>query len=69
MLAESVSILVASLVLEAGWFDLATAFQVFAGLQVACGLLWIAIVVPRERRDDAAERAEREQSDPVVTSA
>ena len=72
MLAESVSILVASLVLEAGWLDLATAFQVFAGLQVACGVLWIALIVPRERRDDADEQAARQRAaDPetVVSSA
>jgi MFS family permease len=59
MLAESASILIASLVLEAGWLDLATAFQVFAGVQVACGLLWLAVIVPRERRDDEAEQAAR----------
>ena len=69
MLAESVSILAASLLLEAAWLDLATAFQVFAGVQVACGLLWIAIVVPRERRDDETGSSMRERSDAIVSSA
>jgi hypothetical protein len=58
MLAESASILVSSLLLEAGWITLVGAFQLFAGLQIACGLLWIAVVVPRERRDDARERVD-----------
>jgi MFS family permease len=58
MLAESASILVSSLLLEAGWITLVGAFQLFAGLQIACGLLWIAVVVPRERRDDERERVD-----------
>jgi len=57
MLAETVSILVASLLLEYGGLDLATVFQAFAGFQIACGLLWILLVVPKERRDEAAEIA------------
>lgn len=60
MLAESTSIFTASLLLETGWVDLKTAFLAFAGLQIACGLLWIALVVPRERRDDEAEARERD---------
>ena len=47
---ESASIFVASLLLEAGWIDLVGSFQLFAGLQVACGVLWWLIIVPRERR-------------------
>jgi MFS family permease len=56
MLAESASILVSSLLLEANWITLTGAFRLFAGLQILCGLLWIAIVVPRERRDDEREQ-------------
>ena len=53
MSAESLSILLASLVLELGWLDLAGAIQVFAGLQVATGLAWVLIVVPREHAADS----------------
>jgi MFS family permease len=60
MLAESASILTASLLLEAGWLGLDGALQAFGGLQVVCGLLWIAVIVPLERRDDAAEDAARD---------
>jgi hypothetical protein len=60
MLAESTSIFTASLLLETGWVDLKTAFLAFAGLQIACGGLWILLVVPRERRDDEAEARERD---------
>jgi MFS family permease len=58
MSAESLSILVGSLLLEAGWLDLAGAVQVFAALQVACGLAWLGIVVPRERAEDATAQTE-----------
>jgi len=61
MLAESASILVASVLLETGWVSLPQAFQLFAGLQVAAGLLWLLFIVPRERRDDEAERTARER--------
>jgi hypothetical protein len=54
MSAESASILVASLLLELGWIDLVDSFRLFGGLQVACGVLWWLIVVPRERRDEEA---------------
>jgi len=60
MSMESLSIFAASLLLEAGWVSLGGAFQLFAGLQVASGLLWWMIVVPRERRDEAASVAARE---------
>lgn len=49
MLADTVSILAASLLLEAGVLDLRGGLQVFAGVMVACGLLWTAVIVPRER--------------------
>ncbi|MFB6231403.1 MAG: MFS transporter, partial [Salinibacter sp.] len=54
MSAESLSIFAGSALLEAGWLDLAGAVQAFALLQVACGLAWLAIVVPRERADENA---------------
>jgi len=53
--AESLSILAGSTLLELGWLTLEEAVLAFGALQVACGLAWIAIVVPRERRDEAAE--------------
>lgn len=52
MTADSLSILVASLLLEAGLLDLRGVIVVFAVLQMVCGLLWLVTVVPRERRDD-----------------
>ena len=70
MSAESASILVASVLLEAGWLDLTMAFRVFAGLQIACGVAWLAVVVPRERRDDAAEAAARDRTQqPAMSDA
>lgn len=48
--ADSVSILAAALLLEAGWLSLAGGFALCAGLQIACGVAWLAIVVPAERR-------------------
>jgi MFS family permease len=56
--AESLSILAGSTLLELGWLTLEEAVLAFGALQVACGLAWIAIVVPRERRDEAAGGAE-----------
>lgn len=61
MSAESLSILVASALLEAGWLSLTQSVQAFALLQVVSGLLWIAIVVPRERSDDEAPPTEEER--------
>lgn len=58
MIAESVSIMVASALLEAEWITLTGAVQLFAGLQIGAGLLWLVWVVPRERRDDDAEAAQ-----------
>ena len=52
MTAESLSILVGSALLEIGWLTLEGAVLAFAGLQMACGLGWLVIVVPRERRDE-----------------
>ncbi len=50
MLADTASILAASLFLELGLLDLRASFQAFALLQIVCGVLWIALVVPQERR-------------------
>ena len=50
MLADTASILTASLLLETGILDLRTCFQTFALLQILCGLLWIVLVVPKERK-------------------
>ncbi len=52
---ESVSILAASLLLETDVFSLRTSFYVFGALQIACGLFWLLLVVPRERRAAVAE--------------
>jgi len=48
MVAESVSIVVASALLEAEWLTLRQAVVGFAALQIASGLLWIPLVVPKE---------------------
>ncbi len=48
-LADSVSILVASLLLETGVLTLRTGLIAFGLLQVCCGLAWVIAVVPRER--------------------
>lgn len=53
--AESLSILVGSALLEMGWLSLTEAILAFGALQVTCGLLWLAVVVPRERRDRHAK--------------
>jgi hypothetical protein len=55
MSADSASILVGSALLELGWLTLNGAVMAFAALQVLCGLAWLLVVVPRERRDDQAE--------------
>ena len=48
--ADSLSILLASLMMEAGVLDLRIGIVVFGAVQVLCGLLWFAFVVPSERR-------------------
>lgn len=53
MLADALSILAASALLETGALDLRTCFRAFALLVVLCGLLWIALVVPKERKAEA----------------
>lgn len=54
MSAESISILLGSGLLEAGWLSLETAVQVFSVFQVVCGLGWLLTVVPRERQEGRA---------------
>ncbi len=53
-LADSVSILAASLLLETGVLTLRTGLIAFGLLQVFCGLVWVMVVVPRERVTAAA---------------
>jgi MFS family permease len=49
-MADSFSILLASLLLEAGVLSLRSGIVVFAGIQMICGVGWLLWVVPRERR-------------------
>jgi hypothetical protein len=49
LLAESISILIAAAVLESGGLSLRTAFLIFGLIQLACGVFWLAVIVPRER--------------------
>jgi len=57
MSAESGSILVGSALLELSWLTLEGAVLAFGAVQVVCGLAWLAVVVPRERRDETADAA------------
>lgn len=52
-LADTLAIGTASLLLESGLVSLRGAFLGFAALQIVSGLLWLLLVVPRERRDEA----------------
>jgi hypothetical protein len=49
-LADSLSILTASLLMETGLLSLRAGVLSFGGVQVLCGLVWLLLVVPRERR-------------------
>jgi MFS family permease len=51
-LADSVSILSASLLLQSGTITLRTGVLIFALVQVLCGALWTFFVVPAERRTE-----------------
>lgn len=53
-LADSLSILTASLLMEAGVVTLRQGILLYGGVQVVSGLAWIALVVPRERAARAA---------------
>lgn len=59
MLADTISILAASLLLEYEVLDLREAFRVFALVQVASGVAWIVLVVPRERAATAQAQIDR----------
>lgn len=48
-LADSVSILAASVLLQRGLLDLRSAVVCFGAVQVACGLMWMLWVAPREQ--------------------
>jgi MFS family permease len=48
-LADSLSILTASLLMEAGVLTLRSGILLYGGIQVVCGLAWIGLVVPKER--------------------
>jgi len=50
--ADSISILAASLLLESGSVSLTTGVLVFAVVQILCGISWIVLVVPVEGRGD-----------------
>ncbi len=54
-LADSISILTASLLLESGSVSLSTGVLVFAVVQILCGTLWAVLVVPAERRAEPAD--------------
>ncbi|RMH55508.1 MAG: MFS transporter [Bacteroidetes bacterium] len=51
MLCNTLSTLVAGLLLEASVLTLRQAFWAFGLVQVACGGLWLLLVVPRERQE------------------
>ena len=51
MVADSLSILAASLLLEGSVLRLDQAFVLFGSIQILCGVAWLLIVVPRERRE------------------
>ena len=47
-LADTASILVASILLERGVIDLRQGFALFAGVQIVCGVLWLVTVARKE---------------------
>ena len=47
-LADTASILAASILLERGVIDLRQGFALFAGVQIVCAILWLVTVVPKE---------------------
>lgn len=58
MVAESISIFASSMLLEYNVLSLRGAVIAFAALQIASGLLWIPLVVPKERQE-AQQRDKR----------
>jgi type II secretory pathway component PulM len=57
MTAESISIFVGSGLLELDWLTREKAILAFGVLQVASGLAWLFVVVPREQHAQAQEAA------------
>ena len=53
--ADTLSILAASLLLETGSLTLRGSVFVFALVQIVSGLIWLATIVPAERRDVSEE--------------
>jgi len=53
MTADTISILAASTILEAGWLGLRGTFLAFAAVQVVCSAAWFLTVVPAERRHES----------------
>lgn len=49
LVTQSISILMASLLLETEALTLKSSFILFAILQIVCGFIWVAVVVPKER--------------------
>ena len=60
MIADTLSILLASLLLELEILTLSSAFVAFALLQVAFGVAWLLVIAPKERQADADEDAEED---------
>jgi MFS family permease len=54
-LADTLAILAIAILLQTGWATLRQAIFWFAGIEVACGLLWLLTVVPAERRARSTE--------------
>lgn len=54
MLGDSVSILIASGLLETSVLSLPSAFAAFGIVQSLCGLAWLVLVVPKERSDETS---------------
>ncbi len=60
-LVESVSVLVAALLLEAEVASLRTLFFAFAAVQVLTGIGWLLTVVPRERRSECGSKQNQQR--------
>jgi MFS family permease len=49
-LADALSVLAASVLMEMGVLDLRSGILVFGSVQILCGLAWVILIVPRERQ-------------------
>ncbi len=63
-LVNAATIFVAGLLLEGGYLSLRSGIRVFAAVQLLCGVLWLALAVPRERAWRRAE-ARRSAAEPL----